>query len=598
MNQTITGRTSIAAVFILLSVITCTHAVGQVSIFVSPHGSDKQTGGTPSTAVKTISQALRLSGKIGRSKDRPVNIFLLQGTYFIQQTIRLTMADSFLNILPYKDARVVLTGGKRLQGKWVRTGPRRWQQHVPGSFTQLFEEGRRLTLARYPNQGFLNPSEVDLQKCRLKFGHAIPPAFRQVKDAQLAITGVWHWIVQDIRQFSPVDSSLFTRTAIGPVRSSAKVSVMDRAYFENSASFLDTLDEWYLDTRARTLTLISDKDPNLKSYYYPVTNVLMSLEGSKDKPLEDVRIRHIGFEITRRDSSAFERKGYQAGYWGGDKVGEPTFSPSAAILCRYVGGLKIEECSFRHLGEGAIAFEEGVRHSSIRSNHFEDVGATPIQIARITDFIALSHPLHHDYEDPADAPCYDTLTDNFIRKCASVDLGSVAICVGYANHIVISHNTIMDMPYTGISVGWQWGNALVPTNAHHNAIEWNLVARCMRYLRDGSGIYTCGQQPGSSIKNNWVKDIGEGGIKKWAHGIYTDEGTGGFEIVHNYVERVRGYDFFAHINIWDTMKYHDNNGHTGGNVLEAQGEKVKTLSLPEKAPEDASLYGAGGKNDF
>lgn len=598
MNRAITKKTLILVLISLLGVTTCMPAVAQTNIFVSPTGSDKYMGASPKTSVRTISQALYLSRKIKRSKDHPVNICLLKGTYFLSQTIDLQAEDSFLNVKAYKAAEVVLTGGEKLSGKWIKTGYHRWQQKVPKGFTQLFEGGHRLTLARYPNQGYWNPSVVDLQQHQLKFNHTFPTAFGQIKNAQLAVTGIWHWIVQNIDRFSPADSAVFTRTAIGPVRSSAKVSVRDRAYFENAYVFLDTLNEWYLDTATKTLTIMTDKDPNLKSYYYPVTHILFRIEGQKGEPVKGITIRDLRFEMTKRDRSKYERKGYQAGYWGSDRIGEPTFSPSAAIMCRYAESLTIENCFFRQLGEGAIAFEEGVNHSNISFNHFYDVGATPIQIARINDYIAAPHPLHHDYTDSTDAPSYDTLSNNLIRKCASVDLGSVGICVGYANHIIIERNTIMDMPYSGISVGWQWGNKLVHTNAHHNAIEWNLVMRCMRYLSDGGGIYTCGQQPCSSIKNNWVKDIGGGGIKRTAHGIYTDEGTGDFEIDDNFIERVQGYDFFAHENIWNTVSFHNNNGPTGKNELGKLRDEVRVISLPEREPTDTSLYGASIKDEY
>ena len=566
-------------------------AFGQQKIYVSPKGNDLWSGTSVATPLQTIARALEISRKVHRIPGDSIEILLLDGIYPISQTITLESRDSSLKILPLGGAHVTLTGGKKITGVWKRSSTNRWDIKVKEPFTQLFSEDRRLPVARYPNKDYWNPLEIDFPNRMLKFNHKIPKEFAEVKDAQLAVTGIWHWIRQSIFSFNPEDSTIITKTSIGPERSSAKVSSIDRAYFENAYAFLDTAGEWYLNPHTMVLTLISKTDPNKSVFYYPIQHVLISVAGTKLQPLRHVTMKKLNFRYTAQDTSIFERKGYQAGYWGGDHVGEPTFAPSASIMCRYVDDLTIDGCSFRHLGEGAIAFGKACNHSNIARNFFEDVGSTPIQVARISNFIGSPHPLHHDYRDSSNAPQYDDITENLIRSCASLDRGSVGICVGYANHILISHNTIEDMPYTGISVGWRWGNALVHTNTHHNIIEWNLVQRCMLYLSDGGGIYTCGQQPGSIIKNNWVREIGGGGLKKSAHGIYTDEGTGNFDIFNNYIQQVTGYKFFAHENIWSTVSFYNNNGTTGKNNLIPLRTDVKIINLSDQFPPSSQLYG-------
>ena len=48
----------------------------------------------------------------------------------------------------------------------------------------------------------------------------------------------------------------------------------------------------------------------------------------------------------------------------------------------------------------------------------------------------------------------DRVADDYVSRVAQDYYGNVGILSGYTDGLVVEHNEVADMPYTGISVGW------------------------------------------------------------------------------------------------------------------------------------------------
>ena len=120
---------------------------------------------------------------------------------------------------------------------------------------------------------------------------------------------------------------------------------------------------------------------------------------------------------------------------------------------------------------------------------------------------------------------------------------------GYTDGTVIGHNEICRLPYSGISVGWGWGEEDAggghesyympfkydtPTPAGNNRMEFNHIHHVMNPLQDGGGVYTLGNMAGTVIRGNHLHD--NPGVPG---GIYLDEGSGFIEVTGNVVYNVR-----------------------------------------------------------
>lgn len=162
------------------------------------------------------------------------------------------------------------------------------------------------------------------------------------------------------------------------------------------------------------------------------------------------------------------------------------------------------------------------------------------------------------------------IANNFIHDCAVEYQGGVGIFAGYTEGTVIAHNEICRMPYSGVSIGWGWGEEDAgggaahyvqpfrydtPTPAGNNRIEQNHVHHVMQERQDGGGIYTLGNQPGTLIRGNHIHD-NRGG----PGGIYLDEGSGFIEVAENLVYAVpRAMNFNNRVQSRiATCKVHDN----------------------------------------
>ncbi|MEV0112424.1 hypothetical protein AB0H77_04075 [Streptomyces sp. NPDC050844] len=75
----------------------------------------------------------------------------------------------------------------------------------------------------------------------------------------------------------------------------------------------------------------------------------------------------------------------------------------------------------------------------------------------------------------------------------------MGIWAGYEAGSVVDHNTIDDLPYSGISVGWGWNQPEAQKSVlRDNRITNNRITNVMRVehaQHDGGAIYTQGAQP-------------------------------------------------------------------------------------------------------
>ncbi|MGQ9699438.1 MAG: hypothetical protein ACUVRO_15775, partial [Armatimonadota bacterium] len=153
-----------------------------VTFYVAPNGNDAWSGtrATPNAQgtdgpFATIGRAkdavrqLRAQGKL----KRPVTVSIRGGTYFLNEPLVFTPADSGTAECPityaaYRGEKPVISGGWRIT-RWSQTvvnGKRAWQAELPEvrrgewRFRQLFVNGKRRLRPRVPASGWYEFAEV------------------------------------------------------------------------------------------------------------------------------------------------------------------------------------------------------------------------------------------------------------------------------------------------------------------------------------------------------------------------------------------------------------------------------------------------------
>ncbi len=143
------------ALFLLLAIIPAY----ALDLHVALHGSDNNNG-TPSKPFRTIEKAqstLRYSGLLGKESCR---IIIHQGYYRLTTPLRITTEDSGSTQFPViycaaENEEVVLSGAQPIQSEWELWNNGIYRTHVGtlDAIDQLFLDGKRQHMARYPNFG-------------------------------------------------------------------------------------------------------------------------------------------------------------------------------------------------------------------------------------------------------------------------------------------------------------------------------------------------------------------------------------------------------------------------------------------------------------
>lgn len=590
--------------------------------WIAPTGRD-DAAGTQEQPFATLERArIALRDEARKSGTDDIVIRLRGGIYSPGEPLELT-GDDFgdggrsVTFMAQTGERVVISGARELQGTWQRVRDNLWILPVPEArdgkrvFRSLFRGDETLPRAREPDTGSFTVAAVEEDRRRLKLQQTLPAAWHDLTGVEVDTTAYWHFNRQAVAEITA--DSVLGRRPIGTDVSSARITAKShsRVWLENALAFADEAGEWFLDTAKGELYYVAaaGEDPNRSRFRVPVLRELIVIRGTAEKLARNVHFRGLEFAETDWELPAEGRLGVQAGAWALDR--SRTFSPGAAVRFIYAWNTSVEDCRFRNLGDGAIAFEIGTRDGLVSRCDFRKVGSDAIQIGRMPEYTGEGHPLHRDFATAQslidaskilpgaeeiwarrsqivpEAPARITVADNTLIDCGNLDYGSVAICVTYAHHIVVEHNLISGLPYTAINVGWRWAPGF--TNCHSNLIRRNRIEHIMQVAGDGGGVYLMGEQPGTRVLENYVNDSGR---NYWSHGIYTDECADHMEIAGNYVTGVMDHSIFMNKN-GPNQDLHANNGETGEtSITGANSRGGQWVDFrPARVPADLSLYG-------
>ena len=174
--------------------------------------------------------------------------------------------------------------------------------------------------------------------------------------------------------------------------------------------------------------------------------------------------------------------------------------------------VSISRCEFRNAMGYCVGFSKS-SDCSLEQCYFHDLGGGGIKVGTNCQRINLNNNLIKGF-------------GRFFPCC-------VGVYVLGAHDVRVTHHTICDGLYSGISVGhiWGYGQSL----AYNNYIANNHIHHLMQgVLSDGAGIYTLGVQPGTVIENNYVHDVVSRAFNAAGSSlIYLDEGSSKIQVRNN-----------------------------------------------------------------
>ena len=521
------------------------------TLYISPNGSDNNPG-TIDKPLKTIQKTRNSVAKIIETNPKePITILLRGGIYQIDQTIEFTPEDSgttesAITYKAYPGENPIISAGSPITG-WENAKNNRWTTKIPDVaqgkwyFRQLYADGQRLNRTRYPKKGLLKIKSVDSAVKTIEFDQEIPFKDLGHKDEELIVIQNWS-IARSIIESSN-GSIINAKTPLGWVGHGWTTASSGKpAYLENAIEFLDTPREWHLDRKTGILTYLSknNENPNDKTFIAPRIEKLLSIKGTVDNPVRNLRFHGITFQHSKWNLPPGGYAGIQAGFNGTKNKPntEPEQTLPVAIELQYALDCEFERCTVTHTGASGIGIGAGCLRNMIVGCEISDIGGNGIHIGLPKGPVVV---LDQDWDNEKDIPVGNEVSNCYIHHCAAESYGAVGLFAAFSKNTRISHNHVAFMPYTGISIGFRWNTT--STSQSHCIVEYNHIHDVMIKIADGGGIYTLGLQPGTILRGNHIYNVyrssyAHGGAPN--NGIFFDEGSMGFLVEDNVIYNTSG----------------------------------------------------------
>jgi hypothetical protein len=533
-----------------------------ICFFVATNGNDAWSGTVPVPNTNhtdgpfaTISRGLLA---ISDARQKPqvskssATIFLRAGTYYLASPVILTPADSDLRLTGYHNEKPVLSGGKQIIG-WEEVtldGRKLWSANLNEArqgkwpFRELWVNGQRAVRARHPNKGYFKVAALPDKAADWTQGH-VRFTFREgdlknfstITNAEVVVMSRW---VESRLPVTAIDDT--QRIVTFGKRTVFELSEGDPYYIEGTLEHLDSPGEWYLDSTAGKVYYLprAGEQRQKLDVIAPVLTQILRIEGHPEEmkflervTFQGLRFSHSEWYFPVAGQTASNPPKPEPGGFSQAAIGVP-----GAVWGEGVRDCTFENCTFSNLGNYAFEFGRGCQSNRIRSCEFSSLGAGGLKIGE-TGF----------RDKPAEQTRANEISDCHIHDGGKMFHSAIGVWIGQSPENRISHNSIHDFYYTGISIGWTWGYGRA--FASSNLVEFNHVHHIgIRsdgdgpILSDMGGIYTLGKQPGTRIVNNLWHDIAAAKYGGW--GIYFDEGSSGILAQSNVVYRTTHGGFHQH----------------------------------------------------
>lgn len=493
--------------------------------YVNPvTGDDANDGTTRGKAVKTLARAQELVQDID-SWTGDVIVNLAGGEYLLTETLQFTSADSAENgcaVIWQGADNTVLTSGRHLSG-WTqsRDVEGAWEisaEGIPYS-RDLFVEGVRATLARSSAEESIIPVNWDTaDQPDMEFipsygyttsgNRADMYKWKNQSDIEFVYEVGWTYSVIPVDNITQEgDGSKVTMMArpFSDAQIKGGVNIQDPNYIQNAIELLDEPGEWYFDNSAKKIYYIPGEgiDPNDLEIIMPTLDQLLQVRGTGTDPVEGLALRNITFTYTSfLRPHTMGQVEVQANFvvnqdlevWNARDCALKT---PGGVTAAYAHGMRVEGCTFTKMSAGGFDFEEGCAGCTLTDNTFNEIAATGIQIGEVSardaqpfaDATYINGVFVPDAgPDPARVTEQILVMSNLINRVGTEYKGSIGIFAGCVRDVTIAHNKLSNLPYTGISAGWNWGTWDQGGRPDHPFYKFDTPTIQERYVIENNGI--------------------------------------------------------------------------------------------------------------
>ncbi|MEO0469582.1 MAG: PKD domain-containing protein [Bacteroidota bacterium] len=447
--------------------------------YVSEKGNDNNNGKTPAQAWQSIDKVNASMNQLSAGDS----VLFKRGESFYGQ-INLTADGANGNPLvfgAYGSGNLPVISGERVLTNWVQHSGNIWRTQAQDSVAYLYWGDKFMTLARFPNAGFLTMSNGDLTWLTSN-EMSRPTNYWQGANVRMRTTK-WTW------EFQQVSASTDTRLDfVGKNKYTAK---QDWGFFlDNKLTELDMPGEWYYNDKTGIIYFWAPANSNPNNKVAIASSARYGIYSPFER--HDVVIENLDFKRQIVDAISFEDRDNERIY-----VQHCEFYDQGKTSVTLYG--KDVKCNYSYF-EGALG--RGVKGHNI------DVGEFNHNVMK-------NIGLHQGFG-------------------ISGNQGMNGFHFTRSDYVDVSYNRIDTVGYTGISC-----------YLAYSTVENNIVNGACLKLDDGGGIYCFGTQTHhTSISNNFVTYVpgnsdGVNKVKAAAHGIYLDKDVTYMNVHNNTVKQAK-----------------------------------------------------------
>jgi len=432
----------------LFSILIAVATAEAADYFVSPDGSDSNSG-TKNRPFATFARSQKAA------RRQQATVWFRAGVYYLPETIRLSDEDTGTTFAAVPGEQAVLSGGMRLDLKWepYRDGIMQAKTSAGLAIDQLFVNGRRQLMARYPNY---DPSVLPYGGyaadafSRERASRWSDPAGGFIHAMHRAHWGGYHYRITGKNASGEV-------TYEGGWQNNRPMGMHpQRRYVENVFEELDAPGEWFHNAKTATLYYKPPEGVDLAKAAVEIVGLrhLVEFKGSRQKPVKNVTLRGFTFRHAARTFMDVNEPLLRSDW---------TIYRGGAVLFNGAEDCTVEDCEFDQMGGNAIFVNNYNRRVAIRGCDIHDTGASAV--ALVGDPKAVRSPLfdcgrRQSYAEidrtpgpktdnyPADCLVEDCL----IRTIGVVEKQAAGVEVSMAMGITVRHCSIYEAPRAGINI--------------------------------------------------------------------------------------------------------------------------------------------------
>ena len=440
--------------------------VSAAEIHVAPGGDDANAG-TAASPLRSFAAAQGAARKLAGKE--PVTVWFHGGMHYLPETIRITAEDSGTKESPviYAAAageKAIVSGGMKLDLNWEphKDGIVKAKTPAGLAMDQLFVDGKRLHMARYPNYDpkvpHFNGHAADAIS-PARTARWADPAGGYIHAMHNALWGDMHWIIRGKKADGTLDYE-------GGWQNN-RPSAMHRnfRFVENIVEELDAPGEWFHDAKQGVLYLYPEAGTDLKTATIEVVRLahLIELNGTKERPVRHVTLRGLVFRHAARtfmDNKEPLLRSDWTVYRGG------------AVVFNGAEDCAVEDSEFDQVGGNTIFVNNYNRRITVRGCLIRESGANGV--AFVGDPKAVRSPIFRygpqNYEklDRTPGPIGDNFpADCLVEDCLITRTGrfekqTAPIQISMAQSITVRHCSIYDVPRAGINISeGTWGGHVI-----------------------------------------------------------------------------------------------------------------------------------------